>query len=60
MLSLRQFNDILLKGNCKSCMHIDTCLGIVPAAATAVHESTCLGAAIIFVFGIEDVIDLAQ
>ena len=41
-------------------MHIDTCLGIVPAAATTVLESTCLGAAIICVFGIEDIVDLAQ
>lgn len=41
-------------------MDIDTCLGIVPAATTAVHEATCLGTTVIGILGVEDIIDLAQ
>ena len=50
--------DFVLEGNRKASMDIDARLGIVPAAAAAVHKTTCLRAAIIRILGIEDIIDL--
>ena len=41
-------------------MHINTRLRIVPAAATTVHKSTRLGATIVRILGVEDIVDLAH
>ena len=41
-------------------MNIDSCLGVVPAAAAAVHEATCFSTSVIRIFSIEDIVDLAQ
>ena len=41
-------------------MDIDARLGIVPAAAAAVHKAARLRTAIIRIFGVEDIIDLTQ
>ena len=41
-------------------MDIDSGLGVVPAAAAAVHEATCFSTSVIRIFGIEDIVDLAQ
>ena len=52
--------DFVLEGNRKASMDIDARLGIVPAAAAAVHKAACLRATIIRILGIEDIIDLTQ
>jgi hypothetical protein len=44
----------------ESSMNIDACLGIVPTTAAAIHKAACLGASIIGVLGVEDIINLAQ
>ena len=41
-------------------MNIDTGLGVVPATTAAIHKAACLGASIIDVLGVEDIINLAQ
>ena len=41
-------------------MDVDTGLSVVPAATTAVHESTSLGTTVIGILGVEDIVDLAQ
>ena len=44
----------------EACVDIDACLRIVPTAATAIHETACLSTTVASIFGIEDIIDLAQ
>ena len=41
-------------------MDIDSCLGVVPAAAATVHEATGFSTSVIRIFGIEDIVDLTQ
>jgi hypothetical protein len=41
-------------------MNIYSRLRIVPATSTLVHKSTSFRAAIIRIFGIEDIVDLTQ
>ena len=52
--------DFFLESDRKARMDIDACLGIVPTAAAAVHEATCFSTSVIRIFGIEDIVDLAQ
>ena len=41
-------------------MHIDACLGVVPAAAATIGEAARLRTTIIGILGIEDIVDLTQ
>ena len=50
----------VLESDGEACVDIDACLRIVPTAATAIHETACLSTTIIGIFGVEDIVDLAQ
>jgi hypothetical protein len=49
-----------LESNGKANVGIDACLGVVPTTTTTIHESTCFCTSVIRIFGIEDIVDLAQ
>jgi hypothetical protein len=44
----------------EACVDIDTRLSVVPTTTAAVHKAACFSTSVIGIFGVEDIVDLAQ